>query len=192
MSRSSGLGWVPPDARTSSMHATTRDRSAYRSPTMDRRRWFCAAEAKGKLAGTAYLKANCWLGWHRFDERFPLRSSDHGKLRDGRPELYTALCYALVGPISAKIEAIAGADGAPRMPRRIGPRCRPPSAAGRHTGSCRAADRWSAPFSTRSASAIVVLVVIVLFLGKVKVSQPNLTKTHDDCRFIPRPPLLHH
>jgi hypothetical protein len=38
----------------------------------------------------------------------------------------------------------------------------------------------------------VVLVVIVLFLGKVKVSQPNLTNTHDDCRFSPRPPLLHH
>src|SRR5690606_40463816 len=50
----------------------------------------------------------------------------------------------------------------------------------------------SAPFSTRSASAIVVLVVIVLFLGKVKVSQPNLTKTHDDRRFSSRPPLLHH
>jgi hypothetical protein len=34
-------------------------------------------------------------------------------------------------------------------------------------------------------------VVIVLILGKVKVSQPNLTKTHDDRRFSQRL-LLHH
>lgn len=69
----------------------------------------CAAESKGELVGTAYFKANYWLGWHRFEQRFPLRSSDHGKLRDGRPELYRALCYALVGPIAAEIEVIAGA-----------------------------------------------------------------------------------
>jgi hypothetical protein len=36
------------------------------------------------------------------------------------------------------------------------------------------------------------LVVIVLFLGEVKVSQPNLTKSHDDRRSTSRLPLLHH
>jgi hypothetical protein len=69
----------------------------------------CAAAPKGELAGTAYLKANYWLGWHRFQRRFPVRSSDHGKLRDGRPELYSALCYSLIGHIAATIEVIAGA-----------------------------------------------------------------------------------
>src|SRR5579864_1339089 len=38
----------------------------------------------------------------------------------------------------------------------------------------------SAPFSASSVSAIVLLVVIVGSLAKLKVSQPNLTKSHDD------------
>ncbi len=32
----------------------------------------------------------------------------------------------------------------------------------------------------------------MLFLGEVKVSQPNLTKSHDDRRSTSRLPLLHH
>jgi hypothetical protein len=68
----------------------------------------CAATPTGELPGTAYLKANYWLGWHSVVQRFPRRSSDHGKLRDGRPELYQALCETLFGTIAANMGAIAG------------------------------------------------------------------------------------
>jgi hypothetical protein len=68
----------------------------------------CAAAPDSEAQGTAYLKANYWLGWHSVVQRFPRRSSDHGKLRDGRPELYRALCETLFGTIAANIGAIAG------------------------------------------------------------------------------------
>lgn len=69
----------------------------------------CAAAENGELAGVAYLKANYWLGWHSVERRFPVRSSDHGKLRDGRPDLHRALCETLEGPIGEKIGVIAKA-----------------------------------------------------------------------------------
>ena len=68
----------------------------------------CAAAPDGEAPGTAYRKANYWLGWHSVVRRFPRRSSDHGKLRDGRPELYGALCETLFGTIAANMGAIAG------------------------------------------------------------------------------------